>query len=362
MIKNSLTVSDAFNKFLSEYSTPYCLSLGFNGCNILLTSNSEELIDKLKIYYRDFVNEDISKFEINVVAIEADPPEFNVGFIVKEPDPGKTKIKEEFADLPDGRIVRKRLTGLQFTFGSGKHLAIGPITKNYNQIVNFVNNRYIEWFVNRGYLLVHAAGIRFKGKGITLSGFSGMGKSTLALNFMSRGSEFISNDRILFKKNGKALKMLGVPKLPRVNPGTILSNSDLDTVITEEERILFSDIPKDNLWELENKYDVDIDQCFGKYKFLLHSDTDLIICLNWNRRKSFPEINKVDLRDRRDLLRNLMKSLGLFFEFNNGSINKNPTEEEYLECINGTTVVEVKGGVDFDIAAEACIKFLTSKE
>ncbi len=361
MIKNSLTVSDTVNRFQSKYSTPYCMSLGFNGCNILLTSNSFELINKLTIYYRDFVNEDLSEFAINVVAIEADAPAFDLDFTVKVPDPGKTKIKEEFVDLSDGRIVRKRLTGVQFTFGSGKHLAIGPVTENYNQIVNFVNNRYIEWFVKRGYLLVHAAGIKFKDKGIILSGFSGMGKSTLALNFMSRGSQFISNDRILFKKDGLALKMLGVPKLPRVNPGTILNNPDLDPVITEDEKIQFSDIPKDNLWELENKYDVDIDQCFGKDKFLLHSNTDLIICLNWDRRKSFPEINKVDLRDRRDLLRNLMKSLGLFFEFNNGSINKNPTEEEYLECINATTVVEIKGGVDFDIAAEACIKFLANK-
>lgn len=43
----------------------------------------------------------------------------------EEPDPGKSKVKEEYADFPDGRLVRKRLTGMVFVFGEGDHLAMG---------------------------------------------------------------------------------------------------------------------------------------------------------------------------------------------------------------------------------------------
>ena len=68
---------------------------------------------------------------------------------MKTPDPGKTKIKEEYVDLDDGRIVRKRLTGMLFVFGGGQNVAVGPCGANLNQVINFINNRYIEWLLCR---------------------------------------------------------------------------------------------------------------------------------------------------------------------------------------------------------------------
>ena len=85
-------------------------------------------------------------------------------------------------------------------FGGGRNLAIGPCLENSNQVINFVNNRFIEWSVRRGSLLCHAAAVSQGERGISFAGFSGMGKSTLALKTMGQGLSFVSNDRLLISR------------------------------------------------------------------------------------------------------------------------------------------------------------------
>ena len=358
MNKSDLSVSLILNKHLTKYPVKHNLILEFNSTTILIFTNSRTLSNELTNYFKPFKKDIFDEADIIIYALEADPFLVELDYIKKKPDPGKTKIKEEYINLVDGRIVRKILTGMQFVFGRGINLAIGPATKNYNQVVNFINNRYIEWLVNKDYLLAHASGVIWEKKGIVMSGFAGMGKSTLALNFMNKGAKFVSNDRILLKKVNYKMQMIGVPKLPRVNPGTVLNNLSLVSVIPDEDRKKFLKIPKQDLWNLEHKYDVKIDECFGKDKFSLFSYVDLVICLNWDRNSKTPMINEVDLNDRRDLLRNLMKSLGLFFEFDNYSADNDFFEENYINCLEGTTVMEIVGGVDFDFVVDECIGFL----
>ena len=177
-------------------------------------------------------------------------------FTIKQPDQGKNRIKEEFLELDGGRLVRKRLTGMYFLFGQDVNLAVGPCVENDNQVVNFINNRLIQWELDRGGLLAHAAAVNHQGRGLALAGFSGMGKSTLALHLMSRGLNFISNDRLLVQEAGRGVVMRGVPKLPRINPGTALNNPDLVSVIPEDEKEVFGQMSTDEIWTLEHKYDV----------------------------------------------------------------------------------------------------------
>lgn len=53
-----------------------------------------------------------------------------------------------------------------------------------------------------------------------------------------------------------------------------------------------------------------------------------------------------------------MKSLGLFFEFDNHSVDSDFSEENYINCLEGTAVMEIGGGVDFDFVADECIRHL----
>ncbi len=334
------------------------MGLLFYDCHIEVRSNSRTLLEKLAYYYKDFTDHSDVEPQIRVLALEAPAPETGLDFTIKQPDPGKTKIKEEWIDFPDGRIVHKRLTGMHFLFGGDRHLAFGPCVENDNQVVNFINNRFIQHSLNRGFLLGHAAAVMHGQRGLSFAGFSGMGKSTLALWVMARGTTFVSNDRLMIRRAGGVLEMLGVPKLPRINPGTILANEYLLSVMPSEERAEAAALPEDELWNLEQKYDAFIDQCFGPGKFRLRSVMSGLVILNWEREEIPLEIRRVDVDRRRDLLGAFMKSVGLFYEPDADDPDPDFSEAAYLECLQDCPVFEFTGGVDFDAAADACMRFL----
>ncbi|MBC8285194.1 MAG: HprK-related kinase B [Nitrospinae bacterium] len=344
-----------------QFNTLFKLHLIFGDCRIDVFTNSPDLDLDLTNYFKPFIahGEKVSPHMV-VHAYEGSVPEWEFEYTIKQPDPGKTKIKEEFVDFSDGRLVRKRLTGMIFLFGGGNNLAVGPCVQNSNQIINFINNRFMEWKLNQGYYLAHAAGVIWEGIGIAMAGFSGMGKSTLALHLMSRGATFVSNDRLLFKKDGDNLNMLGVAKLPRINPGTALNNSDLKSVIPPEDRREFSELSKEELWDLEHKYDVFIDECFGKNKFVLSNPMNLIVMLNWQRNTNPISTQFVSFSERRDLLGAFMKSPGLFYEPEEVEPKDNLTEEHYIEMLKDFLILEISGGVNFDEAVKEVFKLINS--
>jgi HprK-related kinase B len=351
---NSIESVDAMTRLLTKaHPVTDELTISLAGWVIAVRSNSIELIQDLKDYFEPFVTQPQSP-HLMVFALET--PELDTGlrFTIKQPDPGKSKIKEEWADLPGGRVVRKRLTGMIFAFGPGHHLAAGPCLANSNQVVNFVNNRLIQMELNQGCLLAHAAGIRTGSTGVALAGFSGMGKSTLALHLMSKGVTFISNDRLLVQRGGGRAQMIGVPKLPRINPGTALNNPDLAGVIPPEEKEQFAALTTDEIWDLEHKYDVDIAQCFGPYRFELKSPLDALAILNWQRNGSGLVVQEVDLNRRLDLLAAFKKDWGLFFLA--GEAEPDHSDQAYLAALQGVRVFELTGGVDFLGAADRLLE------
>jgi HprK-related kinase B len=221
------------------------LSLRFGEARVEARTNSQALLDKLARYYVDFPG-DGAPADIAVTAIETAPPVLDLPYVTKEREPGKTKIKEQYVDYPDGRVVRKLLTGMVFAFGGGRNYAFGPCLENDNQVVNFINNRYIERVIRQGSLLFHAAGVATGGRGLVLSGFSGAGKSTLALRIMAHGTDFVSNDRIMVRRDAGGLTMFGIPKMPRVNPGTVLAEPHLAKVMSGRNAAGFRPCPRPN--------------------------------------------------------------------------------------------------------------------
>ncbi|WP_027177553.1 HprK-related kinase B [Maridesulfovibrio bastinii] len=347
---------DIINNYREKYPAHFGLNIDFDGCVIEVQVNTRELQEELADYFKEFIT--VKKADILITAHECPPQDLGIEYTVKQPDPGKTKIKEEFFDLEDGRIVYKRLTGMIFVFGNGENAAIGPCLENSNQVINFINNRFIEYMLNKGCFLGHAAGVELDGRGIALAGFSGMGKSTLALHLMSLGTNFISNDRVMVDKADKGLTFYGVAKQPRINPGTALNNPDLHCVLKDSEREKFLTLPPDELWNLEHKYDALIDQCYGENKFHLSAPMNGLVILNWNREEKTTVINIVNPADRQDLLPAFMKSTGLFYLPDSDEKQNDPDIAAYTELLSETTIIEICGGVDFELAANACLDFL----
>ena len=107
-------------------------------------------------------------------------------------------------------------------------------------------------------MLCHAAGVVVAGNGMAIAGMSGGGKSTLALHLLGTGAAFCSNDRLLVRSAGSGARMTGVAKQPRINPGTALNNPRLESVLSSERRSELARIEESELWDLEEKYDVDV--------------------------------------------------------------------------------------------------------
>jgi HprK-related kinase B len=335
-------------------------SLRFGGCVVRLRTDGSPLAEKLHRYYADFLTEE-TNVDIAITALETEAFGAEVAWEVKQPDPGKTKIKEEFLDLDGGRIVRKRLTGMLFSFDEEHHLAVGPCTANDNQVINFINSRFIQWMLDRGSLLCHAAGVSLEGRGLAMAGFSGMGKSTLALHMMSRGLNFVSNDRLLLRvENGSGVQMVGVAKLPRVNPGTILGNASLVGILEDHQKEHYARMDPGELWSLEHKHDVYLDECFGAGKFLITAKMSGLVILNWKHKYPRTSLELVDLRQRRDLLQTVIKAPGLFF-LPAPKTDYDFSEDAYLRLLGDCPVFEARGGVDFAQVSEACIHFLSQQ-
>ncbi|CCH49418.1 HprK-related kinase B [Pseudodesulfovibrio piezophilus] len=351
------TREELVGRIRNDIPATHTLFLDFGGCLIRVDSSTAALHEALADYFKEFVTTSgaamitVSAHECHTLALDFD-------FSVKTPDPGKTKIKEEWVDLADGRIVRKRLTGMHFIFGQGENCAIGPCLDNSNQVINFINNRFIEWKLNMGGFLGHAAGVIHNERGISLAGFSGAGKSTLALHLMSKGTTFVSNDRIMVEESGEGLTMFGVAKQPRINPGTALNNPDLSRIVESELREEFLAMPTEDLWQLEHKYDALIDECYGPGRFSLKSTMDALVILNWKREGGDMRVALVDPHDREDLLPAFMKGTGLFYLPQNPDRREDPGIEAYADMLSRTNLIEISGGVDFEKAADICLKYM----
>lgn len=357
------SIREFSHKIKNYYKFPYKINVRFGGVVTEVFLTDTEITDKLKDYYETFLVEDEVSADMTVYTIESklesmpDSSLTSLEYIVKKPDPGKTKIKEEFADFADGRVVKKRLTGMYFAFGDDINIACGPCAENDNQVVNFINNRFIEKMLKSGYLLFHSAAVCANGKGVAMSGFSGMGKSTLALHMMNLGVNFVSNDRLLVKENGDRLEMYGVAKHPRINPGTIINNENLKVLIEPERIEELKNMPAAELWDLEEKYDGFIDEIYGDEKFVINSAMDILIILNWKREDKPAVIEEIDIENRRELLPAFTKSPGLFFY---GEKKPDLSDEKYINLLKKCRIFEVSGGVDFESTAKYFANLLES--
>ncbi len=345
---------------------PLCddiLALRLGECRIDMRSNSPELLSELGDYFAHVVVQANTPPAMEVIAIERDAPDIGVPYTDWAREPGKAGRKDAYYDLPGARLVLKVRTGMQFLQSAGLRMAAGPCRRYPNQVINFLNAQYMNWLQNRDYLICHAAGLVCGGRAFGIAGFSGGGKSTLMLRLLDHDEvDYLTNDRLFIRGNTGAPKAVGIAKLPRVNPGTIVHNPRLRQLIDEQKRAELLALPPEELWQLEDKYDVDVARVYGPDRIVQSAPLGAFIILNWDRNSNDPpRVSQVNLAQRRELLGAIMKSPGPFYQYADGSFFQDTMaldEETYLNGLLGVDAYEVSGGVDFDAVTDTVLKDL----
>lgn len=347
MTRAPQTIREIEHEILSGERLSSEVLLGLEGCGIRVRSNSELLIEQVRRYYSAFVTT-VDRSRVVVTVVECDPVSFDLPLsVVPHNDPEKTP-KDSFVDLRDGRFIKKMRTDMAFAITADERLAVGPCLENLNQVINFIDAQYIDEHVSRGGVLLHGSGVSRENCGLVLAGFSGMGKSTLSLQMLERGFDFISNDRVIVDCELPGTRMYGVAKQPRVNPGTILANSSLSDLLTDERAKELDALPAEKLWHLEEKYDVSIDEFFGEGRRRLLARLEGLVILNWHRSNERTKLERVDLAARADLLPAIMKPPGLYCWSTFGDPHPEPDASDYIQALADSPVYEVTGGIDFD--------------
>lgn len=328
-----------------------CLKIG--ECRLDLHSNSKALIDKLQLFFSSCnVIGDQGAADIKMTAIECEALDLGIDFIDWKREPGKTGRKDEYFDLSGARVVRKVRTGMVFLQNEQQRIAAGPCIENDNQVINYLNSQYMNWLQQRDWLICHAAGFVHNNKGFAIAGFSGGGKSTLMLNLMNdTANSYLTNDRLFIRSSDGQISMTGIPKLPRINPGTISGNPVLHQLMAEDELASYQAMAKEELWDIEKKYDVPIKQVYGETRIQNDAPLEAFIILNWSRQSDEPvSLTKVNIEEHRDLLKAIMKSSGPFYQDEHENFQPDDIEldeEAYLAMLSDAKIYEAHGGIDF---------------
>lgn len=352
-----LNIAELVRRVRGDIETPHSVFLTCGSCLIEVETNAKPVADELNTYFAPFLSPSASP-HIKITALEMPPPDLGLKFVDWPRDAGKIGRKDSYLDMTDGRACRKVRTNMQYLLGDGQRIIFGECLKNVNQVINLVVSQYISWQMNKGWALCHASGITLNGKGMAFAAFSGGGKSTLALHMVRKGYDFVSNDRSLIGTQKTKTFLCGVPKHPRINPGTVLNNPALEKVIPASRQKELSLLSRDEIWELEEKYDALIDQLFGPDRFKLDTPLNGFLILNWDRNsKAATRIEEVDIAHRPDLLSAVMKPPGPFHipegqQAPSGFTDVHP--EDYLPVLSTIPVFEATGQVDFDQACGFC--------
>jgi HprK-related kinase B len=349
------------------------LLLNLEGCIIEVQSNSYELIDKLSQYFKNcdvlYKQMDNSNMpDIVIIAIEREAPELDVVFTDWAREPGKTGRKDEYFDFEDARLVRKVRTGMVFLQSKTDLIAAGPCIEYDNQVINYINSQYMNWLQNRGWLICHASGMSVdrnnsNSKGFAIAGLSGGGKSTLMLELMEHDLvSYVTNDRLFIKKQQHETVMLGIAKLPRINPGTIVGNPRLHGLLDQQQLEYYQSMEKSELWHIEEKNDVPITAIYGQHRLHYHTQLNIFIILNWSRdSQEETSLNAINIEQRVDALAAIMKSPGPFYQYDNGQFQTDNEEfdhQNYIDNLSGIEIYEATGLIDFKKMAELILALL----
>ncbi|MBF0471409.1 MAG: HprK-related kinase B [Gammaproteobacteria bacterium] len=342
------------------------LHLDIAGFHLTIRSNSDLLLTTLRNYFPPLLHTTAEDgVEVDLIERETLPSPYPLQPWQREA--GK-RLKDRYFDLPGGRLIEKSPSSILFLQSHPLRIAAGETERYPNKVINFINIQQMNHLLQQGALLFHAAAVAYNHHAYAIAGFSGGGKSTLMLHLLDHPElHFLSNDALyLLQREGDTpLEAVGAAKLPRINPGTILHNGKLHPLLTAERLQQLQQLPPLDLWRLEEKYDLPLEEIYGRQRVSFQAEMKGLVILNWQHNSTQPTtIHPVNLQQRRDLLPAVMKSPGPFYQNSEGQFTTTPQGEEdaaYLHQLQQIEVLEVRGKVDFVAARDLLLQKITGE-
>lgn len=351
---------ELFNFRQSDF--PEAIQLQFDDRVYQVKSNSPQLLRALSDYFSGYQSDD-SGADITIYLHQNTVQSTGIPWQDWPREAGKTRQKEQYYDTEDGRWIHKMKTGMVLFQHLTAPLAVGPCEKHLSQTVNFIINQHINHLQHQGGLICHAACLQIAQQGIAIAAMSGGGKSTTMLKLLDLpDSKFISNDRLFIFNDGHSATAKGVPKQPRVNPGTLLHNPKLIDILSPERQSELKSLAPQALWQLEEKYDVMVADIYGKAKLGHSAPLYHVVLLNWQPGSDASvNLKKISLDERSDLIKAIAKSPGSFYQDSAGQFLASaqiPNDSRYQSALRPAQVWEVSGGADFDQLSKMLIEAL----
>jgi HprK-related kinase B len=341
---------------IAPFETPLGLSLRFLDVPIRVLTNDPAVWSALRSYYAAYAATD-DEPPVAVVRLIQGEVHPDVEFVDIERGRGR-KVKEAVRDVPHGRLILKRSTGVVMGLWPGHACAVGDLRANLNQGINLINACYAKAILRRGHLLLHASGVSWNGRAAVLAGPPGAGKSTAALHLVEEGFRFLSNDRVLAKPRRGGVEALGYPKKPRVNPGTLLHHPRLSALLDPDAHARLSALAPAALWELERKRDVDLEAFYGPDAVELCAEMQALVLLKWHRDGQGFAVRRLEVAEALANLPLFRKDLGVFDLDCPARPGRSPERavdrlSRFADLLGRVRVVEITGRTDFAALVDA---------
>jgi len=356
------TIQRVLEEYDAGFKPEHRLLLDLHGVRIAVNTDSQAVAGLLRDYYADYLSNDGGDAQYRVDAhqkwLKVDQDELAI-YVEK----GKTKPKEAFLDDPEAglRLMLKVRSGVLALLGRSHIRVAGDLAAFCNQLNNIINAVFIIDRMDAGYTLFHASALACGERGMIVSGRSGAGKSSAAIWTLDHDISIISNDRLLARRAAGAdaagIPMLGVPKKPRINPGTIVSNPKLHGMMSAEELARFQAMPKEELWHVEQKYDLDVKSVFGPAAEQATAMLHAAFFIDWEVGSDAPcRCERLPRERYPEFYRAVFKDGGVFDLRNTETSLKLEHEAEYERVLEGIPVYHVTGGVSFDTLVESILQ------
>ncbi len=265
-------------------ATSATIRLQFAEFRIDVETNSLRLASKLQSYFADYLASDADLADRQLHAIVGTPLyDASRMAVWSRPTSSGRAPKESYYDEGATRFILKNRTGVLIVLSPDRALITGKLEEHANQVVNLIGTLFGLELLERGYAMVHASAVveLRSGKALVFLGNSGSGKSSVALQLIERGGyAYLSNDRVLMLPGDDGVLVVGLPKKPRVNPGTLLASAALSRLVPDGRRREYARLGREELWRLEEKTDVDVGAEFGA-RSVLSAPLGQIFSLAW---------------------------------------------------------------------------------